>query len=127
LYLGLSGPFSSGEKKQREREEILIKKDNFFCSMVCLKGGKHWRLSGVERVPCFGVLGRSSLPLLTAQLDALILLVRRVRFSLTLALGIRCPQRKVVPQELHYKGAVFVGIFIESIQFRNSIIKSLFG
>jgi len=50
---------SSGEKN-KEREEILIKKDNFFCSMVCLKGGKHWRLSGVE-VPCFGFLAGPSM------------------------------------------------------------------
>ena len=47
--------------------------------------------------------------------------------SLTTLLHVRSPQGKVVAEELHDEGRVFVGFLGEGIEFGNRIVKGLFG
>lgn len=43
----------------------------------------------------------------------------------TVALGVRGPQGKVIPQQLHDQGGVFVGILVQGVQFGNRVIERL--
>lgn len=40
---------------------------------------------------------------------------------------VRCPECKVIPEELHNEGGVLVAFFAEGIQFGNGIIECLLG
>ena len=44
---------------------------------------------------------------------------------LSLARGVGGPQRQVVPQQLHYQGAVLVTVLVEGVQLGDGVVKGL--
>lgn len=51
--------------------------------------------------------------------------VTAILWLVAVSLRVRGPQRKVIPQQLHDEGGVFVAVFIQRVQFSYGIVESL--